>query len=235
MQESETLLGQGEPPGEDVTKNEEETEEVPRKAKEERPEKVSAQSTDEQATSGPDEERIDRGSAGLVRKGRETSDGQDQRKRERGKGEHGSKGGLGSKGTQEAQQNTRMMKGADEDELEEKEHEEECDCWDCTHCWEYIDGWEKRMLPKRPHIRFCDAGVLSAENEEAGKLLKMHRQPLLLNFRRAENASAALRKRKSRNRSSGPCGASHGGRWLTPPGHDGLGRGRKEKEEMGGL
>ena len=69
MQESETLLGQGEQPGEDVTKKEEETEKVPREAKEERPEKVSAQSTDEQATSGPDEVRIDRGSAGLFRKG----------------------------------------------------------------------------------------------------------------------------------------------------------------------
>ena len=50
-----------------------------------------------------------------------------------GKGEHGSKGGLGSTGTQEAQLNTMMMNGADEDELEEKEQEEECDGWECTH------------------------------------------------------------------------------------------------------
>ena len=68
VQESETLLGQGEQPGGDVTKKEEETEKVPRKAKEERPEKMRAQSTDEQdATSGPDGVRTGRGSAGLVR------------------------------------------------------------------------------------------------------------------------------------------------------------------------
>ena len=69
MQESETLLGQGEQPGEDETKKEEETEKVPRKAQEERPEKRRAQSTDDEqdATSGLEEVRTRRGSAGLVR------------------------------------------------------------------------------------------------------------------------------------------------------------------------
>ena len=72
MQESETLLGQDEQPGEDVTKKEEETENVPRKAEEERPEKMRAQSTDEQdATSGFDEVRTGRGCAGLVRRERD--------------------------------------------------------------------------------------------------------------------------------------------------------------------
>ena len=49
-----------------------------------------------------------------------------------------------------------------------------CDCWDCTHCWEYIDEGVQRgpftnsemrdwcvmqMLPKNLNIRPCDAGV----------------------------------------------------------------------------
>ena len=95
-------------------------------AEEEQPEETRAQSIDEQElTNGRDEVRTVRGTAGLVRGGDERQSG--------GKREHGSKGRLGSKGTQEAQQNTRTMKGADEDE-EEEEHEEECDCWDNTHC-----------------------------------------------------------------------------------------------------
>ena len=32
------------------------------------------------------------------------------------------------------------MKGADDAEEKEEEHEGECDCWDCTHCWEHIDN-----------------------------------------------------------------------------------------------
>ena len=61
MQESETLLGQGEQPGGGVTKKDEETEKVPRKVKEERSENLKARSTDEQdATSGPDEVRTGR-------------------------------------------------------------------------------------------------------------------------------------------------------------------------------
>ena len=115
---------------EDVTKNEEEAEKVPRKAKEEQSEKVREQSTDVQdATSGLDEVRTGRGSTGLVRGRKESSDGRDQgereRKRERRKRRNGNKGGLGSKGTNEAQQSTRMIKGTDEDDLEEKELEED--------------------------------------------------------------------------------------------------------------
>ena len=48
MLETETLLRQGEQPREDATKKEEETGKVRRKAKEERPEKMRAQGTEEQ-------------------------------------------------------------------------------------------------------------------------------------------------------------------------------------------
>ena len=111
---------------EDVTKNEDEAEKVSRKAKEEQSEKVREQSTDvPDGTSGLDEARTGRGNTGLVRGGRrELSDrrarGKGKGKGNGGKGEHGSKGGLGSKGTNEAQQSTKMIKGTDEDELEEK-------------------------------------------------------------------------------------------------------------------
>ena len=109
---------------EDVTKNEEEAEKVPRKAKDEQSEKVREQSTDVQdVTSGLDEAR---GNTGLVRGGGESCQTDETRgngkgKGNGGKGEHGNKGGLGSKGTNEAQQSTKMIKGTDEDELEEKE------------------------------------------------------------------------------------------------------------------
>ena len=101
---------------EDVTKNEEEAEKVPRKAKEEQSEKVREQSTDVQdATSGLDEARTDRGNTGLVRgrgESRQTDEtrGKGKGKGNGGKGKHGSKGGLGSKGTNKPQQSTRMMK-----------------------------------------------------------------------------------------------------------------------------
>ena len=61
-----------------------------------------------------------------------------------------------------------------------------CDCWDCTHCWEYIDDegvqrgpstnsemrdwWVTQKLPKNINIRRCDAGV-SANRKRGG-----HRQ-----------------------------------------------------------
>ena len=112
---------------EDVTKNEEEAEKVPRKAKEEQSEKVREQSTDVQdATSGLDEARTGRGNTGLVRGVRESrqtdgTSGKGKGKGNGGKGEHGSKAGLGIKGTNEAQQSMRMIKETDEDELEEKE------------------------------------------------------------------------------------------------------------------
>ena len=112
---------------EDEIKNEEEAEKVPRKAKEEQTEKVREQRTDVQdATSGLDEARTGRGSTGLVRGGgesRQTDEtrGKGKGKGNGGKGEHGNKGGLGSKGTNEA---SRENKGTDEDELEEKEHED---------------------------------------------------------------------------------------------------------------
>ena len=127
---------------------------------------------------GPGEVRTGRGSAGLVRGGDERrqaneTSGKGKGKGNGGKGKHESMGSLGSKGTQEAQQNTRKMKVTDEDEEEEMEHEEECDCWDYTRCWEYIDDegvqrgpfcnwqmrdcWQKRMLPKSLDIRPCDA------------------------------------------------------------------------------
>ena len=107
---------------EDVTKNEEEAEKVPRKAKEEQSEKVREQSTDVQdATSGLDEAGTGRESTGFLRGGesRQTDETREKGKGKGngGKGEHGSKGGLGSKGTNEAQQSTRMIKGADEGEL----------------------------------------------------------------------------------------------------------------------
>ena len=116
---------------ENVTKNEDEAEKVSRKAKEEQSEKVREQSTDvPDATSGLDEARTGRGNTGLVRGGGESCQtdetrGKGKGKGNGGKGEHGNKGGLGSKGTNEAQQSKRMIKGTDEDELEEKEHEED--------------------------------------------------------------------------------------------------------------
>ena len=116
---------------ENVTKNEDEAEKVSRKAKEEQSEKVREQSTDvPDATSGLDEARTGRGNTGLVRGGGESCQtdetrGKGKGKGNGGKGEHGNKGGLGSKGTNEAQQSKRMIKGTDEDELDEKEHEED--------------------------------------------------------------------------------------------------------------
>ena len=96
-------------------------------AEEEQTEETRAQRADAQdVMSGPEEVREGRGSG----KGKGNGIG--------GKGELGSKGSLGRKGTQVAQQSTRTMNGTDEDG-EEIQHEEECDCWDCTHCWEYID------------------------------------------------------------------------------------------------
>ena len=92
---------------EDVTKNEEGAEKVPRKAKEEQSEKVREQSTDVQdATSGLDEVRTGRGNTGLVRGGGESRQTDETRvkgkgKGNGGKGEHGSKGGLGGKGERE--------------------------------------------------------------------------------------------------------------------------------------
>ena len=73
----------------------------------------------EDATSGLDEVRTGRGSTGLVRGGRKSRQTDETRvkgkgKGNGGKGKHGSKAGLGSKGTNEAQQSTR-----------EKEHEED--------------------------------------------------------------------------------------------------------------
>ena len=58
-----------------------------------------------------------------------------------------------------------------EDEEVEKGTRGGCDCWDCTHCWEYIDdeGVQRglQMLPKNINIRPCDAGV-SANRKRGG-------------------------------------------------------------------
>ena len=100
-------------------------------AEEEQPEETQEQSTDKQdVMSGPEELRTGRGSRPLVRGGDERCQanetcGKGKGKGNGGKGEHGNKGSIGSKGTQEAQQNTKMMKGAYEDAEEEKEHEED--------------------------------------------------------------------------------------------------------------
>ena len=100
-------------------------------AEEKQPEETQEQSTDKQdVMSGLEELRTVRGSRPLVRGGDERCQANDtsgkcKREGNGGKGEHGNKGSVGSKATQEAQQNTRMMKGADEDEEEEKEHEED--------------------------------------------------------------------------------------------------------------
>ena len=69
---------------------------------EEQPEQSRAQSKDEQAVTG---------GVGEVRSGR----GNEHSAKGKGK-ENGNKGSLGSNGTQEAQQNTRTEKEADEDE-----------------------------------------------------------------------------------------------------------------------
>ena len=171
-----------------------------------------------------DEVRTVRGTAGLVRGGDERQSG--------GKREHGSKGRLGSKGTPEVQQNTRTMKGADEDE-EEEEHEEECDCWDNTHCCEYIDDegvqrgpftnsemkdwWEKLRLPKNLHFRPCDARVSAnmkrGSRQVAFHILKdgvKHAPTVFAISHCAENASASLRGRMAIGRARGGRAGSSG-------------------------
>ena len=75
---------------EDVTKNEEEAEKVPRKAKEEQSEKVREQNTDVQvATSGLNEVRTGRGSTGLVRGEGESRQTDETRGKVQGKGNGG--------------------------------------------------------------------------------------------------------------------------------------------------
>ena len=107
---------------------EQEQNKMVRFAEEKQPEETQEQSTDKQdVMSGLEELRTVRGSrrGGDERCQANDTSGKGKREGNGGKGEHGNKGSVGSKATQEAQQNTRTMKGADEDEEEEKEHEED--------------------------------------------------------------------------------------------------------------
>ena len=76
-----------------------------------------------------EERKTGRGNDGLVRRGDKRCQANETGGKGKGKGNGGKrrtrKGSHGSKGTQEAPQNTRMMKGADKDEEEEQKHEED--------------------------------------------------------------------------------------------------------------